>query len=278
MVYMYLGVLRINCQKYYHLLVPQGGLYGQRSHRKLKKKIEKGIKIQKMPNYTDKNKSCKMHNNYRECISTMNTEWSREDNSLLKQTTKDLCASTKCDILLVKKLIVRLRRAMPENTIMNGYSLNAHSHEDFNKLKKIIEKKIDDYLAVLDNRWLISILDTYNDWGDIHESKNAMIVTTFINMERISCTEKLQIRKMTYPFRIKNPHKRQKNLWSGLKTTNLKADDFYCNFLYRITHTLTDTPVIFKIFQHLFNDAKKNKYSSFNAICKHSDWIKNILS
>ena len=215
-------------------------------------------------------KKCNIHGNIKECLRVLNKEWKRDDNSICNKSTKDLQLETKCDIELIKKLIVRLRRAMPLKTISHGYNLSKYAETDFNLLKSIIEEDIHHYASVLGSRWIISILDTYTDWGRKEESKNALLVSSIIHMERIACTEKLQIRNLTYPFSTKEVHKPQKLLWSGLKTTNLDCDDFYSNFLYRIKTSLKDTPSILIMLQYLFKEMLKNEKSSLHTVCNHS--------
>ena len=52
-------------------------------------------------------------------------------------------------------------------------------------LSEFVEENIDDICEQLDSRWLISICDTYADYGDAIHKCNATLISLLCNYERI---------------------------------------------------------------------------------------------
>ena len=65
---------------------------------------------------------------------------------------------------------------------------NIDVENNWRKLHEIIETNINDICKTLNTRWLISICDTYIDYGSEIESRNAMIIVLIANMEKLAQT------------------------------------------------------------------------------------------
>jgi len=146
----------------------------------------------------------------------------------------------------IQELIVNLRKGKDINTNWKEFS-------------NIIEQNIDEVCKILDTRWLVSICDTYVDYGDPIISRNAMLVVQIANFEKLWATNLLM-----YDIRL-NPEKLQKlknnkiiSLWDGMYSFNINHGDLTNNFFYRLENLLKETLVIEKIYRTILQRIKEN--------------------
>lgn len=230
-----------------------------------------------------KNKHCKIHDDYSQCVNMLIKEIDRKDNKILEIPTDKLEETYSCSIDLIKKLIIRLRRAMPAGTISHSYGLNQYAKNDWNLFDKIIKRDIDDICLHLDDRWIMAILDTYVDYGTNDECKNAMLGVLFIRMERIFLTEQFAFRGIDVKNRKGKIKKdtiiRRERItgWDKIKSTQMLVDDFYPNFFYRLIETMQDTPEIYKMNKKIMLNAINSSNSSIGLICSISSWIRKQI-
>ena len=230
-----------------------------------------------------KNKHCKIHGDYSQCINMLKKEIDRKDNKILELSTEQLRESTPCSIDLIKKLIIRLRRAMPKGTVSHSYAMDTHAKTDFSLFDEIIKRDIDDICKFVSDRWIIAILDTYVDYGTDNECKNAMLGVLFIRMERIFLTEQHSFRKINTRNRQGSINKdnvvqnRRVCSWSDIMSTQMLKDDFYPNFFYRLINTMQDTPAIYKMNKKIILNAINSNNSCIGLICSVSKWVKDRI-
>lgn len=216
------------------------------------------------------------HSSWETCWKTFVTlEVPRNSNTILNAPTSELSKLYPCELCEFKVLMIRLRRAcdLIENRQI-GAKNNVSS--DWSRFIEIHSKNSDQYLNRFDCRWLISILDTYIDYGTIAESKNAMLATSLVNYEKFAITESLCVHNRSDRFPIiqsKIFNRTQKPIWSGLKTIQLSNDDFPTNFFKRYANTLKDTPIILKIYNKLMKVMINDSRSTINIIMKSSPKI-----
>jgi len=127
------------------------------------------------------------------------------------------------------------------------------------EFKRIIQKNIKKICKNLNTRWLISICDTYVDYGNPIEARNALIITVFTNMEKLGQTyfhmfdlkinnEKIKKLRDEPPF----------ELWDGMTSFHLKKGDLTSNMFRRIDWCLKETPELHLIFKTVLTRIKKN--------------------
>ena len=125
--------------------------------------------------------------------------------------------------------------------------------------KGIIETNIDQVCAVFDTRLLISVCDTFVDYGSHIEQRNAMLVVQFANLEKLWATYLLM-----YDIRLNNEKVNQlkKNkiipLWDGMYSFNINQGDMTNNMFSRIAFLMKETPVVEKIYKVVLEKLRQN--------------------
>ena len=137
------------------------------------------------------------------------------------------------------------------------------------EFKEILETNLDQVCIILDTRWLISVCDTFVDYGSDIERRNAMLVVQFANLEKLWATYLLMYDISLNSEKL-NQLKKNKiiPLWDGMYSFNILHGDMTNNMFSRMDLLMKETPVIEKIYQvvlerHKLNDtvlSNLNKY------------------
>jgi len=124
---------------------------------------------------------------------------------------------------------------------------------------ELIENNLKEVCKVIDTRWLISICDTYADYGDPVARRNAMLVVQTANFEKLWATYLLM-----YDLKLNEEKTEQlkKNkiipLWDGMYSFNINHGDMTNNFFARVDDLMMDTPVINAIYKTVVQRIKEN--------------------
>lgn len=122
-----------------------------------------------------------------------------------------------------------------------------------------IENNIDDVCRELNTRWLVSVCDTYIDYGDDVERRNAMIITTLTNMEKVAQSYLMWRVNYDDPFNVPLAHEpRKMELWDGMTSMNIQAGDVTNNLFRRIHFLLEPTPHLYAIFKTVLHRISVN--------------------
>ena len=150
---------------------------------------------------------------------------------------------------ILKPYIIELRRGV-------------NPEESWIKFKSLVEKNIKQICESVDTRWLISICDTYIDYGNDIESRNALCIVTLINMEKLAQTNSLLFKK---EINTDNESVLKQgeliDLWDGVTSFNIICGDLTNNMILRFEKKLKSTPTLHFIFVTLMARLKKNKNS-----------------
>lgn len=196
-------------------------------------------------------------------------------------STEQINNKFECNVEKMNILTHRLRRCLPKNRIAYAGMLNPYSKEDWILYKSIYEEDCDYYNSIFSDRWLLSILDTYIDYGDVIESKNAMIASLFIRYERISGTEAYSCRHYIDNRTDFDEKKIKRNsrveIWPSILTTHMPVDDYYINLFSRHMYCLRETPNIKNLFVRFVKNAMSSDKSLISVICKTSPWVKEKI-
>ena len=137
---------------------------------------------------------------------------------------------------LVKPLIEKLRKE---------FDLT----ENWPEFRNVVEKNIDRICEELDTRWLVSICDTYVDFGDPIEKRNAMLTVQISNFEKLWATNLLMYDVILNPKKL---DKLKKNkvipLWDGMYSFNVNHGDMTNNMFRRLNNLMEETSVLNKIY------------------------------
>lgn len=122
----------------------------------------------------------------------------------------------------------------------------------FQCLRQLVDRRLDDVLEQLDVRWLVSICDSYADHGDPVDARNALLIATFLNWERLAATHALWADPQRHTMRVDTPPPAQNvPLWGGMYTVHLRRGDTVNNMLIRYARALATTPVLLAIWRAL---------------------------
>ena len=137
----------------------------------------------------------------------------------------------------IKSLIILLRKQQNADKIWPQF------HER-------ITHKIDQICSQFDTRWLVSIADTFGDYGTPIERRNAMFISLIANFEKLWATNLLM-----YDLKLNHEklNKLKKNriiaLSGGMYSFNINHGDMTNNLISRIRKLVKETPVLEKIFE-----------------------------
>jgi hypothetical protein len=139
----------------------------------------------------------------------------------------------------VGELIVKLRR-------------NIDRDSSWGELRALVEANIDRICRELNTRALVSVCDTYADYADPVESRNAMLVSLLVNTEKTSQSYVLWRVNYIAPFRVPlSHHPRRVPLWDGMDSFHLEIGDVTNNFFGRLDRLMSSTPTIERIYREV---------------------------
>lgn len=107
-------------------------------------------------------------------------------------------------------------------------------------------------------KWLISICDTYADYGSELERRNALFLSLFVGMVRLSDTISTVHTKTLDDDMVELLRSKRVPLYSGLKTMNIDKQDTCLNLSKRLQNVLQETPFFLSVFYHILKEMKVN--------------------
>lgn len=118
------------------------------------------------------------------------------------------------------------------------------------RFRSLLDDGGNDLLRSFTTRWLVSVADTFADYGRGPERANAMIVVILANVTKLAETERRF---------LKDPgidHRRQEELatpgtplWDGMDSYAIKQGDMPNNMWTRVRTVMADTPALSFIFE-----------------------------
>lgn len=162
--------------------------------------------------------SCTAHANIKECTNAFNKERRPFE-------VKDL----QCPFLAVKTSIVSLRRDRADQA-------------PFIAMRDMFETYHVAMCDCLSTRWIVAIMDTYAEFGSIMYARNAMLLSLFINQEKMGLT----LRRRLFQRLPKSKKAEVKGvLWDGVTAmTDTKMAEVHLQMFGRLGYLLEDTPSI----------------------------------
>lgn len=121
---------------------------------------------------------------------------------------------------------------------------------DWATFDRFVTSNIAEIVAAQNTRWLVSICDTYADHGPPAAARNAMIVSSFVNMVRFAETVKF-VRPVVDPDRVLTARGRRVELYDGVSTFAIDEQDVFLNLTRRVNALLADDPVILPIWREV---------------------------
>jgi hypothetical protein len=118
------------------------------------------------------------------------------------------------------------------------------------RFRDLVEANIDHISRTLSLRRLVSICDTYADYGDDLTARNATIVSVFSNMLRLAETVRLT-RPYIDPAKWEQARGEPIELYDGLTTFSIDRQDTFLNMSKRTLRAVGGDPVIGPIWRTL---------------------------
>ncbi|OYU32012.1 MAG: hypothetical protein CFE39_05460 [Comamonadaceae bacterium PBBC2] len=147
---------------------------------------------------------------------------------------------------------------------------NDDADSNWGKLEKLLKAETDRICAVCNTRWLTSICDTYVDFGNPIESRNGMMVSIFVKMEKIAQSyvhwRLGYVGSMGIP--LVDSH-RKIRLWDGVSSFNLEIGDATNSMFGRMEFLLSETYVLQRIFLAIKDRLAENDTILGNLNKKH---------
>lgn len=122
--------------------------------------------------------------------------------------------------------------------------------ESWKSFRSIVEANEDEIVANFSIRWLRSICDTYADFGDALERRDALAISVFINMVRLAETVRY-IRGPVIPERLEETQSDRVALYEGLSTFSINKQDVFLNVAKRMARQLQGTGLMEKIWREV---------------------------
>jgi hypothetical protein len=146
----------------------------------------------------------------------------------------------------IKRLIILLRR---KKEIAVNWSV----------FQKLINENLKEICSTTNTRWLVSIADTYADYGNSIEKRNAMFISILINMEKLFST-RLLIYDLSLNMEKVEKIKKEKvfPLWDGVTSFNIVKGDMTNNLFLRLRSLMKPTPILARIFETVLQRMAEN--------------------
>lgn len=135
-------------------------------------------------------------------------------------------------------------------------------------MKELVESNVETITKDFSSRWLVSICDTYADYGTDIERRNAFMVSLFVNMIRMADTVEYLNKGRKSNRRIKQLKNEQIPLYDGLMTLHLDRQDTCLNLSKRMIALLKETPLFLTVYKSIVMRAlnSKNLLSEFASL------------
>jgi hypothetical protein len=141
--------------------------------------------------------------------------------------------------------------------------------ENWKELKQLLEKYEDVLIAEMNTRWLLSICDSYADFGTDVERSGAMLIVAFVNAIKLADTERLMLLSAQIdPGKIATQTKEPQPLYDGLTVYVVKTGDMPANMFARIDKTLRATPMLQRIWSTIFQRLQRSE-NLLSRLAKH---------
>lgn len=157
----------------------------------------------------------------------------------------------------LKPLIVQLRR---QN--------NPEQH--WQTFKQLVEKNLELVCDELDTRWLVSVADSYADYGNPVEQRNALYISMIANYEKLWATNLLMYDLKLNKERLdKLKNNETIPLWDGMYSFNINRGDMTRNLFGRLFEFQKETPVLEKILETVLQRMQENNTTLSNLAGYH---------
>lgn len=188
--------------------------------------------------------------NKEEYVSNFNKlEYDRDDFSVMKPKIQDLILENS-DLMVLKKLIIRLRRATRAKNWRGSFIGVDYEHkkDDYELFKSYVIKSRYVLFTFLPIRYIWSIIDTIADLEEGSEKLAWLSISNILAAERMAQTMPCirDFKELGEPILDK-----QLNYWGGMASNHLGRDDSLDIFLTRSITCLQNFPEAYSYYRNI---------------------------
>jgi hypothetical protein len=202
-------------------------------------------------------------------------ELPRDDFTVLEPSTSEIIESNP-DIISLKKLIIRLRRAKRGFSARGKFSGIEHRYvkSDLAALRAISGSYFSTVNSIIGVRYIWSLVDCFADFGESKERLEALTISNIMHSERL-----FQSLKNTYDFLEKDSpvQNAQLNYWGGMKSNHYTKDDSLDIFLTRAIEGLSGNPLMFGYFCTIMQEAALEEHSMLGENLARSEYFRKAF-
>ncbi|PLX82831.1 MAG: hypothetical protein C0617_13245 [Desulfuromonas sp.] len=135
--------------------------------------------------------------------------------------------------------------------------------------RKLIENNLEDIVSTFSIRWLVSVCDTYADYGSGEQKRNALLISMFVNMLRMADTA-FFVSSGIDEENLEKTNDRLVMQYDGVATFAINRQDVFLNLSKRTMRATKNDPVFGKIWKEIIS--RIHNYD--NAITKFKSMSK----
>lgn len=180
-----------------------------------------------------------------------------------------------CDLLNLKKLMIRLRRGKRSKGWRGRFTGIDYTYQslDWELFRLLVISNLEILIKYLDARYLWSVVDTFVDYGSSVEKLAGLSISNWMYQERFSQT----LNNIYNLYEKASPVLDSQYLyWGGMRSNLLRADDAMDVFITKNLECLTEVPYLKSIFIELMNRAAIEDGSTIGINFKHSPYFREM--
>ncbi|MDO6536041.1 hypothetical protein [Alteromonas stellipolaris] len=146
---------------------------------------------------------------------------------------------------------------------------------NFSAFDDLVKSNIQFVVGNFNTKWLVSICDTYADFGNSEEKRNALYITWFVATLRLADTVMLMHNSQLDTVQVTKLKTSRVPLYDGLKTLHLDRQDTLLNLSKRTHRNMQTTPFLLDIFVAVTKRMKSSNHIllSFMEVTKRPSFV-----
>lgn len=199
--------------------------------------------------------SVKEHRSLEDCLA-----WFEDTKDPQDCAPEALEEAVPCLPVRIKHRIVRLQR---------------RTHNDWPAFRAEVESNLDAILAHFDTHALVSICDTYADYGDPVERRNAMMISLITGWEKLAETQRMAQGTLcsdAVDAAASAAITRPRGLGDGITSIPATSGaNVLPNLFSRLAGLVCESPVIFRILQTVIDRMRRHEHSTLAFLDRHHE-------
>lgn len=132
---------------------------------------------------------------------------------------------------------------------------------NFARFDQIIKNQTTDVISSYNTKWLVSICDTYADYGTDIERRNALYVTWLVAMSRLADSLMAVHDIDLNSLQLQHLQSKRVQLYDGIKSLHFNRQDTLLNLAKRTKKNMSETPALLSIYKEVNSRMKVNSFT-----------------